>query len=342
MAGAIIVIDQPGGAGSGSPGVARNDLWQSKQVNLSCAVVNSGYQWDLLDVPPGSGAALVGEGTSTPHFLPDLIGSYRVQLTTNGGGPSNVQILVMRVRNSSTGVLVNRGWAPPAFGEQSGESNYDGNTRGWAENIEYILTDVNAVLSNVLPVPDGGDVGKILTATADGEAAWVDAGALATISELVDGATTVLSVGAEASLGGAPVAYLGVPGDPTGLLFLDGVSTAFVGYLPRASAGNGASLELYAQTATSGTGGSLSISTGDGSVAPGVMHFVVGVKEFIQITSSVLRLGELATAAINIQGPTGTTVGTAGAASALPATPDKYLEILVNNQPYLLALWKKP
>lgn len=228
MAGAIIVIDQPGGAGAGSPGVARNDLWQNKQINLSCATVNSSYEWALLDVPPGSGAELVGGGTSTPNFLPDLVGTYRIQLITSTGGPGNVQILVMRVRYSILGVLINRGWAPPAFGEQSGESNYGGNTRGWAEHIEYILSDVNSVLSNVLPVPDGGDVAKVLTVASDGIAEWsAPKVTLTTIDELVFG-------------------------------------------------------------------------------------------------------------------PTGTTVGTAGVASATPATPELYLEVSVDGQGYLMALWKKP
>lgn len=141
MAGAIIVIDQPSGAGAGSPGVARNDLWKLQQINLSCASSNTTYQWDLLDVPPGSGATITGPSTSTPNFLPDLIGTYRIQLITNGGGPGNVQILILRVRYSSVGVLQNRGWAPPAFGEQSGESNYAGNLRGWAEDLEFIFSD---------------------------------------------------------------------------------------------------------------------------------------------------------------------------------------------------------
>ena len=154
MAGAIIVIDQPGGAGPGSPGVARNDLWQNKQINLSCATVNGSYQWDLLDVPPGSGATLTGAGTGTPNFLPDLIGTYRIQLITNGGGPGNVQILVIRVRFSQTGVLQNRGWALPAVGEQAPEANYGGNLRGWSEVIEYILADVRTSLTGAA----GGDL----------------------------------------------------------------------------------------------------------------------------------------------------------------------------------------
>lgn len=158
MAGAIIVIDQPGGAGAGSPGVARNDLWQNQQVNLSCATINGSYQWDLLDIPPGSGASLVGEGTSTPNFLPDLVGTYRVQLITNGGGPGNVQILVLRVRYSQTGVLQKRGWALPAVGEQGGEANYGGNVRGWAEVWEYIAADLQTLVQGqgqlLLPTRD--------------------------------------------------------------------------------------------------------------------------------------------------------------------------------------------
>lgn len=143
MGGAIIVIDQPTGAGSGTPGVARQDLWQSQQVNLSVGIGgNTAFQWDLLDIPPGSASSLTGPTTATPHFTPDLIGTYRIQLITNGGGTGNVQILVARVRFTSVGALASRGWAPPAFGERNGESNYGGNIRGWAQELEFILADI--------------------------------------------------------------------------------------------------------------------------------------------------------------------------------------------------------
>lgn len=204
MAGAIIVIDQPGGAGAGSPGVARNDLWQLQQVNLSCATVNATYQWDLLDVPPGSGATLTGGGTSTPHFLPDLIGTYRIQLITNGGGPGNVQILVIRVRFNSTGVIQNRGWAPPAFGEQSGESNYGGNTRGWAEELEYIFADIRtsgfaggggAVPATPNTLAERGTSGEGLFAWFAPSASGVAHSTLLRMSSLANGAVAARGTG---------------------------------------------------------------------------------------------------------------------------------------------------
>lgn len=170
MAGAIIVIDQSTGAGAGTPGVARNDCWQDQQINLSCATGgNSSFQWDLLDIPPGSAAALTGAGTSTPSFTPDLIGSYRIQLITSGGGPGNVQILIVRVRYDDTGVLQQFGWALPAYGEQAGEANYNSNVRGWAEEIEFITASTQDRITTLelgggggggAPTgPAGGDLG---------------------------------------------------------------------------------------------------------------------------------------------------------------------------------------
>src|SRR5882672_3425186 len=131
MSGALLVIDQvrPGPTISpGTPGVARNDLWQAQQIQLhDGAEGNSSWQWELLAIPPGSASTLTGATTSSPVFTPDLPGTYRIQLITNGGGPGNIQIKVARVRYDAAGALVNRGWALPAYGEQAGEANYPGN-----------------------------------------------------------------------------------------------------------------------------------------------------------------------------------------------------------------------
>jgi len=146
MPGAVIVIDQaapPNGAGPGTPGVSRNDLWNGRQVTLHVGTTgNSSYQWDLIWAPVGSAAELDSPLTETCHFTPDMVGTYRFRLITNGGGADNVSILIARVRFSSTGVLENRGWAYPAFGEKDGENNYTTNTNSWAEIIEYIFEDI--------------------------------------------------------------------------------------------------------------------------------------------------------------------------------------------------------
>jgi hypothetical protein len=147
MPGASIVCNQPTGAGAGSPGVARNDLWKNQAIILAQgAGGNTQFLWELLDKPPGSAATLSTPTAASSGFTPDAIGTYRIRLTTNTGGPGNVQIRVFRVRYGSSGVLESRGWAYPAYEEQSDESNYGSNDRGWSEPFEFILEDVRTAL----------------------------------------------------------------------------------------------------------------------------------------------------------------------------------------------------
>jgi hypothetical protein len=148
MPGAIIITDQPSGAGLGSAGIARQDLWQSQVLNLDVTTLgNSSFLWEILDKPVGSTATLTTPTTQTCAFTPDLIGTYRVRLTTNGGGSGNVQTLVFRCRYTSTGTLANRGWAYPAVGERLNEANYSGNTRGWKQVQDTILEDIRTNFS---------------------------------------------------------------------------------------------------------------------------------------------------------------------------------------------------
>lgn len=151
MAGAIIVADQNTGAGAGSPGLARNDLWLGQVVDLYVGTGgNTSYLWELLDKPVASAAVLTAPATAfATSFTPDAVGTYRVRLTTNGGGIGNVQTLVLRVRYDATGELVNRGWAYPAFGEISPEANYGTNARGWGEVLESIFDNVLSSLESV-------------------------------------------------------------------------------------------------------------------------------------------------------------------------------------------------
>lgn len=169
MPGAVIVANQATGAGAGSPGVARKDLWQSRQINLVVGTSgNSSVEWSILWKPIGSSSTLTNASQSGggPYsdctFTPDLVGTYRIQLVTNGGGPGNVSVLVFRVRYDSSGVLANRGWAYPAAGEVDGESNYGGNTAGWGEVLETILEDVRIFVAS------GGGVPPSRTITSGG------------------------------------------------------------------------------------------------------------------------------------------------------------------------------
>lgn len=161
MPGAVIAFDQarPGPSTSfGSPGVARKDLWQAHEVTArSTEAGNLSYSWAFLDIPPGSAATLADATTANARFTPDLPGSYRIQLTTNGGGPGNVQILIAAVTFDNAGVLTQRGWRVPAFGEAGTENNFLGQLRGWAETFEFILADIRTVLSTGGLTPPGAN-----------------------------------------------------------------------------------------------------------------------------------------------------------------------------------------
>jgi hypothetical protein len=147
MPGAVIAIDQdrPDGTSFGSPGVARQDLWKNHTVRPRCATTgNNSILWSLEDVPPGSSAAITPgtETETTCDFNPDTLDTISLKLTTNGGGPGNVQILSCAVTYDEDGNLQSRGWRIPALGEQGAQSNFDGQTRGWDPALRKIITDI--------------------------------------------------------------------------------------------------------------------------------------------------------------------------------------------------------
>jgi hypothetical protein len=153
MPGAIIAFNQVQASTPtfGSPGVARNDLWleggTTSVITAFCTTSgNISFAWQLLDKPPGSAASLTTPDAISTTWSPDLPGSYRLQLITNGGGPGNIQVLVAAVRFTDVGALVNRGWRLPALGEILGEQNFSGQTRGWDEAWETIFYDILSVL----------------------------------------------------------------------------------------------------------------------------------------------------------------------------------------------------
>lgn len=157
---AVYVINQPTGAGPGAAGISRKDLWQNQAVVLLCVTAENDYSWDVLDKPPGSTVpASLGSGplAQSVSFTPDLPGTYRIRLITNGGASSSIRLVA--VTKDSTGVVVNRGWRFLAFDERDDEANFAGNTRGYTPDWEFILADIIANLGGGGPPSGGAETG---------------------------------------------------------------------------------------------------------------------------------------------------------------------------------------
>lgn len=167
---AVIRIDQTqaSGTSTGITGTARNDLWKSRLIALISTTGDATPVWSLLARPPSSSAALTGATTSTATFTPDQPGTYRIQLTVLGGGGSNTQILVARVRFDFNGNLINQGLCLPAPGELLGESNYNSNDRGWDLPHEDLY---NRLIATPRPI---NDIASLRTETSrDSTHVWV-------------------------------------------------------------------------------------------------------------------------------------------------------------------------
>ncbi len=153
MAGAVIRIDQirPGPTtSSGTAGIARADLWLGSLVEgHSTLSGNTTFAWTLPDKPAGSAAVLSGASTALCSFTPDVAGTYRLKLVTNGGGTGNEQTLIAAVTFDAAGVATLRGWRVPAYGEKAAEANQAGNARGWAEALETMLKGVITALDGL-------------------------------------------------------------------------------------------------------------------------------------------------------------------------------------------------
>jgi len=149
---AEITFDQPLGAGPGVAGKARNDIWLGQVVDMTSSGTGTTYLWELLNAPRLSEATISNPTAATASITPDVVGTYRIQLTTD----DDVVVKVIRARYDSVGAAADRGWALPAVDEEGGESDYGVNDRAWSEVWEAIVEDL---LQNGFTVTNlGGDL----------------------------------------------------------------------------------------------------------------------------------------------------------------------------------------
>ena len=162
---------------------------------------------------------------------------------------------------------------------------------------------------------------------------------------LAVGGSRVFEVYEEAALGGAKVARLGVVGAVAGFVIEETATNCEVLFYPKSAAGNGGNLNISGQDASNGNGGGVAIvggtkggvGTNDGKVVIGT-----GGVEYVKADAGLLTLGNVSnssTASVKIAGPVSTTVGAAGGASPLPATPEKYITIRIQGTDYKLACY---
>ena len=134
--------DQPTGAGSGTSGAARDDLWEDQQIELHDTSTGMGTsrEWILDDAPLGA-VATISSPTATPALItPDILGvdggTYKITLRFDGvsnqflgDGSVNPQYalknktFVLRVTKDSAGVDVPRLYPLPAYLEEDDHSD---------------------------------------------------------------------------------------------------------------------------------------------------------------------------------------------------------------------------
>lgn len=117
---AIIQFDQPGGAGTGTPGDARTGLRVGVAVQLLDVGAGAGpWSWLLAGAEAGSAATITAPSANPAAFTPDVPGSYLFTLQKAGGGdPSNTMSRVIRVTKDAAGLDVPNLVLLPAPGER--------------------------------------------------------------------------------------------------------------------------------------------------------------------------------------------------------------------------------
>jgi RHS repeat-associated protein len=115
------------------------------------------YLWSSVSVPSGSTATLTGATTSKPTFVPDLVGTYSIQLTVNNGFENSAPALltltagdVAPTANAGPNQTVSVGATVQLNG--SGSTDVDGHPLTYLWTISSTPTGSKAALSNATSV----------------------------------------------------------------------------------------------------------------------------------------------------------------------------------------------
>lgn len=124
-------------------GASRNDLAPGDSVTLTSLNPATTYNWDIVFVPQGSSATIIGSGVSV-GFLVDLYGPYLVRLITDVGLMSeDTQYVRLRALTSPLGLrLVSAGERR----DSSGVIPVDVDIEGWANDQNYNLLALESAL----------------------------------------------------------------------------------------------------------------------------------------------------------------------------------------------------
>lgn len=256
MAGAVITISQPTGAGAGTPGVSRDDIWFGQEVQLTdVGGGNTEWSWEILDQPPGASATLNNPTSQTTTLTPTagVKGTYRIKLVVEGGGPGNEQIRVFRVRFDASGALHKLGVAAPASKEREGEANYVGarDFVGTMEQALYALEEAvinsSGGASSVNATPDtlalrdalgGSKFTSLIATTLDAAAGQLEVGGASTGLLLGSATQTTAVAGSELEVAVPSVLFYtgGLPAmtwalnasGPTSVTFGEGTTVSFL------------------------------------------------------------------------------------------------------------------
>lgn len=169
---ASITINQPTGAGNGTLNTSRKDLWVSQLITFVAALASS-YTWTLLSRPRGSTATLSATNTQSVDLMPDLPGTYQIQLEVG----FDVRMFTFRVTKTSTGATANWGLYAPAYLEFIPDTNYPTvggtNVKGVTDVFEDFVENTVAALDAISTDLNVQRAGSVFL---DDPQAWADIG----------------------------------------------------------------------------------------------------------------------------------------------------------------------